>query len=206
MKEKKIARKIESTEIGEEFNDWAWITDRTISNNIAKYELKPAVEIVYQNQKSNKAKDEVKILSATIEKIEERTMDIQAEFENPDSVGQTDKLLVVFWRNEMFSRASNSQNVKFATSIVTPIFRQIDEEEAADLDIIASYLIMLTIFTAMFMVLLAIHKGSLTTFWMFLNSIQLVIYTVLLQTPMPSNASFFMGQVLNLLRLQVFEL
>ena len=49
LKKKKIARKIENTEIGEEFKDWAWITDRTISNKIVKYELKPAVEIVYWN-------------------------------------------------------------------------------------------------------------------------------------------------------------
>ena len=34
-------------------------------------------------------------------------MEIQAVFENPSSVGQSDKLLVVFWRNEMFSKASD---------------------------------------------------------------------------------------------------
>lgn len=206
LKERKIARKIENTEIGEQFNDWAWITDRTISNDIAKYELKPAIEIVYQNQKSNKAKDEVKILGVTLENISEQTMDIQAEFENPNSVGQDDKLLVIFWRNEMFKSKANGQNVKFATSIITPIFRQIDEEQAEEMDLLASYLIMITILTALFMVSLAIYMGSLATLWIFLNAMQLVTYTVLLQTPMPSNASYFMGQLLNLLRLQVFEL
>ena len=61
--------------------------DRSASKGIQKYELKPAIEIVYQNQKSNKAKDEVKVLSAVVESIDEQTMDIQAEFENPYSVG-----------------------------------------------------------------------------------------------------------------------
>ena len=107
MQEHKIARLIENIDIGTEFQDWAWITDRTASNGIQKYELKPAIEIVYQNQKSNKAKDEVKVISTVVKRIEEQTMEIQAVFENPSSVGQSDKLLVVFWRNEMFSKISD---------------------------------------------------------------------------------------------------
>ena len=47
IKDKKIALPIKTVSIGDEYNDWAWITDRTISNGIVKYELKPAIEIVY---------------------------------------------------------------------------------------------------------------------------------------------------------------
>ena len=71
LQEKKIARLIDSVDKGEELQNWAWITDRTASNGIRKYELRPAVEIVYQNQKSNKAKDEVKIISTVVESIDE---------------------------------------------------------------------------------------------------------------------------------------
>ena len=77
---------------------------------------------------------------------------------------------------------------------------------AHSLDKIASYVIIFTILVALFGIILAFFHGSFLTYWMFLNAMQLVIYTVLIQFPMPSNASYFMGQMLNLLRLQLYEL
>ena len=65
------------------------------------------MEIIYQNQKSNKARDEVTLVSAVVERIEPSTMYLQAEFENPNSVGENDSLLVKFWRNEFFKQANN---------------------------------------------------------------------------------------------------
>lgn len=50
FKETKIAMPMESISIGDDqVKDWAWITDRTISNGIKKFELKPAIELSYEN-------------------------------------------------------------------------------------------------------------------------------------------------------------
>ena len=77
---------------------------------------------------------------------------------------------------------------------------------ASSLDTLASFLIVITILTALLGLSLTICFGSFMSFWIFLNSLQLVLYTVLLNIPMPSNASYFMGQLLNLLRLQLHAL
>ena len=72
---------------------------------------------------------------------------------------------------------------------------------ASYLDEIATYLIIITILVAGLGISLTFFRGLFMTHWIFLNAMQLLIYTVLISFPMPSNASYFMGQLLNLLRL-----
>lgn len=49
---------------------------------------------------------------------------------------------------------------------------------------------------------LRLFYGSILPVWMFINSLQLIIYTVLLDIPQSSKAAYFMHKVLDGLRLR----
>lgn len=54
--------------------------------------------------------------------------------------------------------------------------------------------------------LLVLSCGSLIPVWMFLNSLQLIVYVVLIPTKLPGNAHHFLLEHLNILRLHLFGL
>ena len=70
--------------------------------------------------------------------------------------------------------------VKFGQKLTQKIFRQLDDETAAMLDLIAFILNNIMIFVLVPMMLLAGMGGRLLPTWMFVNSLQLISYTPLL--------------------------
>lgn len=60
--------------------------------------------------------------------------------------------------------------------------------------------------TGVFMVLLVLSRGPSTPVWMFVNSLQLLAYVVLVPTKIPGNAHHFLLDLLDTLRLHLFGL
>ena len=64
-------------------------------------------------------------------------------------------------------------------------------------------MIVLAFIVAAMILFAAIFLGSVHTLWMFLNSMQLVLYTALLQVSLPPDSCYFMTRLLNVLRLNL---
>ena len=64
----------------------------------------------------------------------------------------------------------------------------------------------ISLFIAVPMFLLAICSGSLVPLWMFINSLTLIAHAPLLSESLPSNLSYYLVKILDILRLNVTSL
>ena len=94
----------------------------------------------------------------------------------------------------------------FGTEIEWEVFRQMQPDEVENVDTMLeiSYYFMAAI--AFLLLLLVLTCGPLLPFWMFLNSMQLMVHVPLIHTNIPGNAHYFFLDYLNILRLHSFSL
>ena len=128
---------------------------------------------------------------------------LKINFENPQNLGSFDSkdfIQVKFWGIEYFKSVTGIE-VEFGKTVTYPIMRQVSTEEAESLQQVEETMngLMVTAFVPFLM--LVGFGGRLLPTWMFLNSMQLIVHTPLLQTFMPSNLNLFFVDYLNLVRL-----
>lgn len=128
---------------------------------------------------------------------------LQFSFKNPDNVGSfysQDYLSVTFWGIEFF-KSFNGIEVEFGTELVWQIQRQVDVTIAGQLDTINDFVDGCIVFSSLAAVVFLGMGGRLLPTWMFLNSMQLIVHTPMLNTFMPSNLHYFLISFLNLVRI-----
>ena len=186
--------------------EWAWITNRDDMANLRKFVLKPGVEVSFTPHNDYKAANAM-VKSLSFQSIDSERMLLQADFAEPSAVEWKDQITVKFWRNDLF-RSSDSASeawMPFDTELKIEISHQIDQEEADRLHTLAAFFIVLICIAFALILILAAFYGSIMTFWMAINSFQLLIYTVLLQIPLPANAFYFMKLLLGAMRLHTYS-
>ena len=128
---------------------------------------------------------------------------LQVSFKNPDNVGSfysQDYLSVTFWGIEFF-KSFNGIEVEFGTELVWQIQRQVDVTVAGELDMINDFVDGFIVFSSLAAVVFLGMGGRLLPTWMFLNSMQLIVHTPMLNTFMPSNLHYFLISYLNFVRI-----
>lgn len=106
-------------------------------------------------------------------------------------------LSVTFWGTEYF-RSVQGKEVRFGTTLYQPILRQIKLDDAGAVDNL-SYLNSWFLASILLIGPFA-SLGSLLPTWMFINSLQLIAHTPLLNCDMPGNAQYFLNKYLDLVR------
>lgn len=90
--------------------------------------------------------------------------------------------------------------MRYGSEVQTKILRQINYEEAEQLEsglvYVKAYIIFIVLLIMGFFSL-----GSLLPMWIFVNSLQIITHTTLLNTMMPGNAFLVLKQYLDLVRL-----
>jgi len=110
---------------------------------------------------------------------------------------------VTFWHPEHFKSADGIP-VRHGTQLVREVVRQLDPETAKNLGGFGSFVdTFLKIFLLLFLVCSVLFTGSLIPFWAFINTMQLILHTPLLNTLMPGNVAFFVGRIFDLSRLGI---
>lgn len=94
----------------------------------------------------------------------------------------------------------------FGTEVNWEVFRQMQADEAEIIDdLLVFSKVILTMISILFL-LLVLTCGPLLPFWMFLNSLQLLVHTPLIKANIPGNAHYFFLDYLNILRLHFWSL
>lgn len=114
-------------------------------------------------------------------------------------------ILITFWATYFFQDEQGSE-VPFGTEIKWALFRQMqaDEVESIETALFISYILLAI--GAFLLLLLVLTCGPLLPFWMFLNSLQLIVHVPLIRTNIPGNAHYFLLEYLNILRLHFWSL
>ena len=140
------------------------------------------------------------------------------QFDKPNYVDYEDLIRVSFWKREMFMSKFTGAKIPFGTEIYVRIALQVTEETKDSLDNLISALIVFAIlalcsFTIIKLLLFRLIKGGggrgenmLMPIWMALNSLQLLVYLVLIDIPLPANSAYFMFSILESMRLRLFGL
>lgn len=125
-------------------------------------------------------------------------IEIQLFVENSERIGesgQPDILSVTFWDTKYFKNRQGDE-VRYGTELRTDIFRQINPDEAAQIDSL------LDIYWPPFLLIFCfcIIGAQLPT-WMFVNSLSLIVHTTLLNSIMPPSVFYTFKKYLHLVRL-----
>ena len=136
----------------------------------------------------------------------DKLLRLQIIWESPDKIGSSpyikDQISLTFWGNELF-KSKHGIPVKFGHKISYQVQRQISQKDAESINEIQVTLgVVLTITFLFGLVLIA--GGKLLLIWMLVNSLQLIAYSPLFPTSMPSNLHYFLIDYLHLLRLNFF--
>ena len=84
--------------------NWIWAMDRNKSSSIKKFALMPAVEVYFEA--SNRFIS-AEMLSADISHISSESMLLNLQFDDPNRIQDEDKVIVKFWRNDLFINDEN---------------------------------------------------------------------------------------------------
>lgn len=91
--------------------------------------------------------------------------------------------------------------MEFGTELVWRVFRQLRTNEAEQIEQLQSIIDNFATSVLFFAFLILGLGGRLLPVWMFINSLQLIMHTQLLETELPANLHYFMNHYLGLLRL-----
>ena len=86
------------------------------------------------------------------------------------------------------------------------MFRQLKREDVESIDNVLEYSYIIMGVIGFLLLLLVLTCGPLLPFWMFLNSMQLMVHVPLIRTAIPGNAHYFFLDYLNILRFEVWSL
>lgn len=127
-----------------------------------------------------------------------RFIEIQLEISNPQSIGESgepDILSVTFWGKSYFSNQAG-EDVLYGTELTTDIFRQISNWEAEFIDS------MVALWWPPLMVIIgAAMIGAQLPAWIFINSLSLIVHTLLLNSLMPPSVVYTFKKYLHVVRL-----
>ena len=129
---------------------------------------------------------------------------IQLYFEYPERISenpQYDILEVYFWGTKWFKSDSGNE-VRYGTKLERPIVRQFDPKLAGFLGILG-YL--LNIGSWLLILFMGLTTGRLLPTWTFINSLQLICHLPLIDSEMASPSAYFLSQLLNVAKFDLFE-
>ena len=132
-----------------------------------------------------------------------RFLQIQLEIKNPESIGddfgEPDNLSVTFWGTKYF-KSQEGVEVGYGSEVNIKIIRQISASAVGALQeglvYIKAYIIAIVLSVVAFF-----SVGSLLPMWMFVNSLQIITHSALLNTMMPGNVFTVLREYLGLVRL-----
>lgn len=100
----------------------------------------------------------------------------------------------------------NGEQIPFGSEVYWEFSRQMNLNDFNSVDSTLSFSHGLLITAIIFITILVLSGGSLIPVWMFINSLQLCAYVVLIPTKLPGNAHHFLLNHLEILRLHFFGL
>ena len=164
-----------------------------------KMEMLDALEIKIIDEEGDKSDFSWDVLG-----FNEHFFWIKIDFDDPTLVASTgvETVSVTFWGTEYF-KSYEDVEVRYGTTLYWKIFRQIDQDEASQIHVIETVLNNAGALTLAPVFTLVIFGGPLTTTWMFLNSLQLILHVPLLDTHMPANVHYFLKEYLSLTRFNI---
>lgn len=177
----------------------AFLTDRTNSMGFEKVTVRDAIQVNLVPEYDNGVSPN--LLSSQLEVVDQETMLLRVTFDDADLLEAGDLVEITFWQNQIFARDTDGATVHHQSRFVFPIVQQVDPDVSYSLETLAQWLIILALVVAAMIIFTAIYLGSVTTLWMFLNSLQLIVYTALLNVSLPADSRLFMTSLLDALRL-----
>ena len=140
------------------------------------------------------------IISYTSELIQ-----LQLKIENPEDLSPqlniNDFISVTFWGADYFENEAGV-GAEFGLEIRSKrVQRQIDTDSADIIEEMGETVSGVLLATIIFAFLMSLILGRALPFWVYLNSLQLVVYTPLVTANMPSNLHYFLNDYLQLVRL-----
>ena len=121
------------------------------------------------------------------------------------SLSNSPNIQITFWATYFFQDEQGSE-VPFGTELEWALFRQMRPEEIESIQSALTFSYVLLAITAFLLLLLVLTCGPLLPFWMFLNSLQLIVHVPLIRANIPGNAHYFLLEYLDILRLHYWSL
>lgn len=130
-------------------------------------------------------------------------MALKLTFDHPQFIDYEDLVRIRFNSAQFLKSKASGLSIPPGTELYVRIEQQVNDAIQQPLEALFIICLVMTVIVALAIVAMSYFSGigNIVPIWMFVNSIQLIAYLVLLDIPMPSNASYLLRRFLDTFRL-----